>query len=311
LNSLVPYYYTLAQKNVSIEIERMLVTKIFTLPFTITTLSKTSLFGVGNDYLSDLSEAPVSPSPTVVVEPIAEPIVEPSTSSIKVDIKSDHSSEDVEIKTTGEKENNVNFEMTQLVGEIDADALFEASTFPISPQKLISRAKEVLNPEIKLGMSDDGACLADDFEFVAAVVGPIGKKEYISALASFQLEDNFDITPNFFGFSVDPMQTNRVWFFNRQEATQTKTFMGAEPTDKKLVLPVQTYHIDFNEQGQIKEFGFYTTDRRSGNTGGLGGAFGYFYGVGKPLPIPECQPYKKSKRFRLLNLVGTLMNKFK
>ena len=35
-------------------------------------------------------------------------------------------------------------------------------------------------------------------------------------------------------------------------------------------------------------------------TGGLGGAFGYFYGVGNPLPIPECQPYRKSWQFSLL-----------
>ena len=47
------------------------------------------------------------------------------------------------------------------------------------------------------------------------------------------------------------------------------------------------------------------------NTGGLGGAFGYFYGVGKPLPIPECQPYKPSMRFRLLNALGRFMQKFK
>ena len=34
-----------------------------------------------------------------------------------------------------------------------------------------------------------------------------------------------------------------------------------------------------------------------------------FYGTGNPLPIPECQPYKKSKRFRLLNMVGRLGTK--
>ena len=52
--------------------------------------------------------------------------------------------------------------------------------------------------------------------------------------------------------------------------------------------------------------GFYVVDRRQGNTGGLGGALGYFYGTGNPLPIPECQPYKRSKRFRLLNLAGRI-----
>ena len=56
--------------------------------------------------------------------------------------------------------------------------------------------------------------------------------------------------------------------------------------------------------------GFYVVDRRQGNTGGLGGAFGYFYGTGNPLPIPECQPYKPSKRYRLLQLIGKLQSKF-
>ena len=56
-------------------------------------------------------------------------------------------------------------------------------------------------------------------------------------------------------------------------------------------------------------FGGQTADRRQGNTGGLGGAFGFMWAVGKPLPIPECRPYKPSLRFRLLNFVGNLAQK--
>lgn len=197
----------------------------------------------------------------------------------------------------------------KMVGEVDEAALFAASTFPISSKDLIARAKEIMNPSIKLGLGDEGNCLADDFEFCAAVVGPIGKDEYIDALSSFKLEDSFDITQNTYGFSVDPMQTNRVWWFGRNEAVHKETFMGAEPTGKKLILPPQTFHMDFNEDGKVKEFGFYTTDRRYGNTGGLGGAFAFFYGVGKPIPIPECQPFKPSKRFRLLGLIDSLSKK--
>eukprot|EP00640_Fibrocapsa_japonica_P003041 CAMPEP_0113938812 /NCGR_PEP_ID=MMETSP1339-20121228/5235_1 /TAXON_ID=94617 /ORGANISM="Fibrocapsa japonica" /LENGTH=261 /DNA_ID=CAMNT_0000942099 /DNA_START=26 /DNA_END=811 /DNA_ORIENTATION=- /assembly_acc=CAM_ASM_000762 len=198
-----------------------------------------------------------------------------------------------------------------LPGEIDVKAAFEKSTFPIAQEDLITRAKEVLSPEIGLGTKDGGACIADDFEFVAAVVGPLGKDEYLGALNSFALEDSFDITQNYYGFSVDPMQTNRVWFFTRQVAKQIAPFLGAKPEDTKgnLELPPQLFHIDFKEDGLIKEFGFYTVDRRQGNTGGLGGAFGYFYGVGKPLPIPECQPYKKSNRYRMLSFLGQMGKK--
>lgn len=109
------------------------------------------------------------------------------------------------------------------------------------------------------------------------------------------------------------MQRNRVWFFNRQTAVHKATFLGAEPkeddSENQLTLPPQCYHIDFDDDLKMKEFGFYTVDRRQGNTGGLGGAFAYMYGVGKPLPIPECQPYKRSFRFRLLSFVGGLAQK--
>ena len=171
-----------------------------------------------------------------------------------------------------------------------------------------------MSPQISAGTNDGGDCLADNFEFVAAVVGPIGKEEYLGALGSFKLEDSFDINQNLFGWNVDPMQTNRVWFFSRSVAKQKAPFMGTLPEDTKddgvLTMPPQLFHLDFNEDGKLKELGFYTVDRRQGNTGGLGGAFGYFYGVGKPLPIPECKPYKPSFRLRTLNAIGKLAKKW-
>lgn len=199
---------------------------------------------------------------------------------------------------------------SSLPGEIDVTAAYEKSTFPISPDALIVRAKQVLSPDVGIGTKDDGACLADDFEFVAAVVGPISKVEYLNALNGFKLEESFQIQQNVFGFTVDPIQPNRVWWFGRQVAEQTNTFMGVEPISHELILPPQLFHMDFSDDGLVREFGFYTVDRRQGNTGGLGGAFGYFYGVGKPLPIRECQPFKPSFRFRMLGLLGKIGKKF-
>ena len=196
-------------------------------------------------------------------------------------------------------------------GELDAEVLYAASPFPISHTDLIARTRAILSPEIGIGTKDNGACLGDNFEFCAAVVGPIPKDEYLAALKSFSLEDSFDIQQNYYGFTVDPLQTNRVWFFTRQISKHIGTFVGAKATGKELHLPPQLFHMDFNEDGLVKEFGFYTVDRRQGNTGGLGGAFGYFYGVGKPLPIPECQPYKPSFRFKLLQFIGAVGKKLK
>jgi hypothetical protein len=119
-------------------------------------------------------------------------------------------------------------------GEIDVDALYSRSTFTIPPADLISRAKQVLSPQVGIGTKDNGQCLAEDFEFCAAVVGPLGKEDYLGALKSFSLDIAFDIQQNYYGFYVDPLQTNRVWFFTRQIAKHIAEFAGVQPTGKVL-----------------------------------------------------------------------------
>lgn len=86
--------------------------------------------------------------------------------------------------------------------------------------------------------------------------------------------------------------------------------MGAKATNKTLVLPPQSLHLDFTEDGKVSEFGFYVVDRAQGNTGGLGGAFGFFYGVGRPLPFPEGKPYKMSLKRRVFSIIARFLSKF-
>lgn len=197
--------------------------------------------------------------------------------------------------------------LTLLKGDTDVETLLAKSTFPIQPDDLISLAKEAFLTK-GMGLKDDGACLAGDFQFRAAFV-ETNREDFFKALKSFNLEDSFAITQNFFGWMVDPLQPNRVWVMNRQEAVHVGAFAGVEPTQKVLVMPPQCYHVDFNEAGKVTEFGFYTVDRAQGNTGGLGGAFGYFYGVGRPLPFPEGKPYKRSFRMRIFQMVGKILSK--
>jgi hypothetical protein len=192
-------------------------------------------------------------------------------------------------------------------GDLDTDALLAKSTFPIKPAALLVLAKEVVL-EKGTGTKDGGECLAEDFQFRAQFV-EVDKVGLLKALESFNLEDSFDLKQQFFGWNVDPLQPNRVWFMNRQEATHVKEFFGVKPEGKHLVLPPQTLHLDFNEDGKVKEFGFYTVDRAQGNTGGLGGAFAFFYGVGRPLPFPEGKPYKMSFRRRFVELLAKFAGK--
>jgi hypothetical protein len=200
-----------------------------------------------------------------------------------------------------------------LADEIDTAQAFAASSFPISPNDLIQRAKQVLAPNNLIGTKDGGECLADNFQFCAAVVGPISKAEYVNALGTFRLEESFDIHQNLFGFMVSPVQPNRVYWFSHANATMIADFAGAKVGNiqEPLVFPPQCFHLDFDAAGKVTEFGFYTVDRQYGNTGGLGGAFGFFYGVGKPLPIREARPFQPSFKFRLLQWMGKLGEKLK
>lgn len=194
---------------------------------------------------------------------------------------------------------------------VDEEAMLAESTFPIKPKDLIKRCKDVLSRGV--GTKEGGeADLADDFEFCAPVVGPIGKDEYLRALGNFKILEGFpDNNGNFHHFRVDPFEPNRVWFVTRKSATNTGEFLGKPATGKALVFPPESCSMIFNEEGKLKEYTIgYCMDRRVGNTGGLGGAFGYFYGVGKPLPMPECKPYKRSWQFRLLSFIGNATRRF-
>ena len=144
---------------------------------------------------------------------------------------------------------------------VDEEALFLASDFPIKPEDIIARAKEVLT--LGLGTKDEGACLAEGFEFCAAVVGPIGKEKYLEALGDFKLEESFDVNAQYHMFRVDPLQTNRVWFHTRTLATHVAdSKLFGKATGKEIVNPPQCMHMDFTADGLVKEVGFYTARMR-------------------------------------------------
>lgn len=205
-----------------------------------------------------------------------------------------------------------------LKDEVDEAALLAASTFPIKPDDLIDRCKQVIlaQSDIQDGSIDE-SIYADDFRFCAPFVGGptptspedpmpgLAKPAYLNALRSFDLLQAFpDMDNRYHAFRVDPFETNRVWFQTRAIATHTGPLMGSEPTNKRLELPPQAFSMTFNEQGQVTLFNVgYVIDRTVGNTGGLGGAFGFFWGTGNPLPFPECQPFKGSVQMRGLSLL--------
>jgi len=194
-------------------------------------------------------------------------------------------------------------------GEIDVQATLKASTFPISPDTLIEKVREVLLSEFGTKEGADGSCLADDFQFVAPIVGPLSKKEFVRAFGSFKVRDALpDLAGNSW-FQVDPLEPNRVWSFSRDTGTHTGTLNFARaipPTGKRVEMPPQATSMLFNEQGQVYTMTVgYTMDKRIGNSNGLGAMFGILKAVGNPLPVPEGRAlYNPSLRYEALERVG-------
>jgi len=196
-----------------------------------------------------------------------------------------------------------------------------------SEAQLIEKAKYLLQKEFGCLEPD---LLAEDFQFLFPVVGPLPKEEFVEAFGGFKVKQAFPMArANYWNFSVDPLEPNRVWFFAKavmpfEEPKQ----LDNEPGDlQKLLLgtrrlwsffslfgtpkapaeirpPPQMLSTSFDEQGKCyKITGGYSVDRTSGNTGNLGGMFGPLHAI-RPglLPFPEGRPWSPSLVWEALNL---------
>jgi len=191
------------------------------------------------------------------------------------------------------------------VGVLNENTMLKNSSFSLSPEQLIIKAKKLLSPEAEFG-SKNPDLLAEDFQFIFPIVGPLCKTEFCTIFGSFKLKDAFpDSRGNFFGFTVDPMEPNRVWFFSRGTATHTGPLKFGKkefpPTGKEVVNTPQVLSMCFDEEGRCYKFtGGYSIDRTIGNCGGLGGVFGVIHSLGGSLPFPEAKPWKPSLEWEAL-----------
>mmetsp|Transcript_55621 Transcript_55621/g.178450 ORF Transcript_55621/g.178450 Transcript_55621/m.178450 type:complete len:268 (-) Transcript_55621:220-1023(-) len=141
--------------------------------------------------------------------------------------------------------------------------------------------------------------LAEDFVFRGPVIGPLNKPDYKRALDYFSLYKAFpDISPNCFGFNVDPEDPLRVWFFVRASGTNSAKVGGffgkaaalvtSPDQGTKLRGSPEAWSLTFNEDLQVRLVtAGYVVDRfaRDTTTGGRGLTFGVLATLGLPLPI--------------------------
>lgn len=192
--------------------------------------------------------------------------------------------------------------------ELDSQAMLAQSKFPIKPAALIQRAKDVIDNDVGISRPAD---LADDFVFQFPIVGPLSKSEYLKAVGGFKLTQSFpDFSPGFHNFYVDPVQPNRVWYTSRFTGTNTGDGTLGKATGKFVECPPQSVSLTFNAKGEVTLYtGGYVMDKLEGNSGGMGGIFGPLYAIGRGLPFPEAQPYRKSVQYQIFQFVGNLASK--
>jgi len=173
-------------------------------------------------------------------------------------------------------------------------------------EKLTELAKTVIKAELG---GDDPSLLAEDFQFLFPVVGPLTKHQFVKAFTDFQVRDAFPkSSANFYNFRIDPLEPNRIWMLSRgaYEHLGTLRFGPSkfEPTGKRVCLPPQCFSMSFDPNGKLyKLTGGYNVDRSAGDTEGLGGMFGIVHGLGlMKLPFPEGRPWKRSMLWEAITL---------
>lgn len=186
---------------------------------------------------------------------------------------------------------------------VDEQKTLARSTFSHSPEALIAQTKLVL-----ASMYKNGELLAEDFQFTAPIVGPLPKDRFLKLWRQADvMESTFpDMRTNAFGFTVDPMEPDRVWFFHRARMTFTgelKIFGGPFPIkgdNTSIVTPPQVQSMRFNDQLKVYALtvGAVVDRCATNNCGGLGGMFGPLLAMNRGLPFPEARSLEKQRSLR-------------
>lgn len=186
---------------------------------------------------------------------------------------------------------------TRIGASTDADISIEIPPIESTPAShpLIQAAHKFAYSQSGFYSPHDESVLAEDFVFRGPYIGPLNKKDYMSTMDTFGIYRAFpDISPNCFGYSLDPENPNRVWFMVRNTGTFTgKPGLGLgagnyfPPNGATLKGCPETFSITFDEQQKIKYLSVgYVADRFEGNTKGKGAAVGIFEVIGLPFPKP-------------------------
>jgi len=157
----------------------------------------------------------------------------------------------------------------------------------------------------------DESLLADDFVFRGPVIGPLNKQDYKQVLEYFGMYKAFpDLDNNCFGFSIDPENPLRVWFFMRATGTYQQPLGGPignilQPNNQKYRGSTEAWSLIFDEKLKVRLINAgYVADRfdEKATTNGAGLSFGILSSLGLSLPSATGDP-----RLRLVQGLASLV----
>mmetsp|Transcript_64082 Transcript_64082/g.119121 ORF Transcript_64082/g.119121 Transcript_64082/m.119121 type:complete len:268 (-) Transcript_64082:63-866(-) len=132
--------------------------------------------------------------------------------------------------------------------------------------------------------------MAEDFVFRGEFIGPLNKKDYVKTMSTLKVYEPFpDLAANAFGFTVDPADALRVWFFVRNTGTHTAPWpilsgvdaLTIPATGAKLEGATEAFSMTFSPEGKLRHLTVgYVANKYEGNAGGVGAAFALFNVIG-------------------------------
>ena len=128
--------------------------------------------------------------------------------------------------------------------------------------------------------------LADDYVFRGPIIGPITFSDVKKTQQGFQITDAFpNLETRPFGFTVDPDNPYRCYWFERWEGTNSSPVkigkLELPATNSDVKLPTHIMSVHWTPQGKIKYSCLSSPlDRWEGTTKGAGAVFGLLVGAG-------------------------------
>jgi len=135
---------------------------------------------------------------------------------------------------------------------------------------------------------------ADDYVFRGSIIGPITAKDVKETQKGFNIFDSYpDLKIEKFGFTIDPENPYRCYFFERWQGTNTGPLevgpLKLPATNKFAKMPTHIMSVNWNPEGKIIYVCLSSPlDRFEGNTKGQGAVFGLLNtgGVNTPISSP-------------------------